>query len=77
MIPSTSNMFGGFFTMILGIVIYLLLKLFGVENNEWAIGISFVLIIIYITIKDPHYIPFSKKDGYMSDDKRKDEGIEI
>ena len=33
--------------------------------------------IIYITIKDPHYLPFSKKDGYMSDDKRKDEGIEI
>ena len=77
MIPSTSNMSGGFFIMILGFIIYLLLKLFGVENNEWAIGIPCVIIILYITIKDPHYLPFSKKDGYMDDDKRKDEGIEI
>jgi len=77
MIPSTSNMFGGFFIMILGFIIYLLLKLFGVENNEWAIGIPCVIIILYITIKDPHYLPFNKKDGYMDDDKRKDEGIEI
>ena len=77
MIPSTSNMFGGFFTMLLGILIYLLLKLLGVENNEWGIGIPIVIIIIYITIKDPHYLPFNKEGGYMSDDKRKDEGIEI
>ena len=77
MIPSTSNMFGGFFIMILGFIIYLLLKLFCVENNEWAIGIPCVIIILYITIKDPHYLPFSKQDGYMDDDKRKDEGIEI
>ena len=70
-------MFGGFFTIILGVIIYLLLKLFGVENNEWAIGIPCVIIILYITIKDAHYLPFSKKDGYMSDNKRKDDGIEI
>ena len=61
--------------MFLGFLIYLLLKLLGVENNEWAIGIP--IVIIYITIKDSHYFPFSKNDGYMSNEKRKDEGIEL
>ena len=72
MIPSTSNHFGVFFTIILGGILYFILKIFGVENSGLAIGIPIVIIIIYITIKNSNYLPYRPED-----EKVKDEGIDI